>query len=52
MASDPEQEFFSDGISEEIINMLAQYCEIRNIMVREPTLDEVFLRLTGTALRD
>ena len=24
MSSDPEQEFFSDGISEEIINMLAQ----------------------------
>ena len=24
MSSDPEQEYFSDGISEEIINMLAQ----------------------------
>jgi daunorubicin resistance ABC transporter ATP-binding subunit len=36
----------------QIINMVAQGCEIRNITVREPNLDEVFLRLTGTALRD
>jgi ABC-2 type transport system ATP-binding protein len=36
----------------EIIGMVAQCCGIRNITVREPNLDEVFLRLTGTALRD
>jgi ABC-2 type transport system ATP-binding protein len=36
----------------QIINIVAQCCEIRNITVREPNLDEVFLRLTGTALRD
>ncbi len=29
MSSDPEQEFFSDGISEEIINMLAQVSELK-----------------------
>ncbi|HAQ17704.1 MAG TPA: AraC family transcriptional regulator [Prolixibacteraceae bacterium] len=29
MSSDPEQEFFSDGISEEIINMLAQVQELK-----------------------
>ena len=35
-----------------IINIISQEGEIRNISVREPNLDEVFLRLTGTALRD
>lgn len=29
MSSDPEQEFFSDGISEEIMNMLAQVSELK-----------------------
>jgi daunorubicin resistance ABC transporter ATP-binding subunit len=36
----------------QIINLVAQCCGIRNITVREPTLGEVFLHLTGTALRD
>ncbi len=36
----------------QIINLVAQCCEIRDLNVREPNLDEVFLRLTGTALRD
>lgn len=36
----------------QIINTAAQCCEIRNISVREPNLDEVFLRLTGKDLRD
>lgn len=36
----------------QIINAAAQCCEIRNITVREPNLDEVFLRLTGKDLRD
>lgn len=36
----------------QIINIVAQCCEIRNLTVREPNLDEVFLHLTGTALRD
>jgi len=36
----------------QIINMVAQCCEIHEIAVRVPNLDEVFLHLTGTALRD
>ena len=36
----------------QIINLVAQCCEIHEIAVREPNLDEVFLHLTGTALRD
>lgn len=36
----------------QIINLVSQCCEIREIAVREPNLDEVFLHLTGTALRD
>ena len=36
----------------QIINLASQCCEIREIAVREPNLDEVFLHLTGTALRD
>ncbi|MEK6780777.1 MAG: tetratricopeptide repeat protein [Bacteroidota bacterium] len=31
MSNDPDQEFFSDGISEEIINMLAQVLELKVI---------------------
>jgi ABC-2 type transport system ATP-binding protein len=36
----------------QVINTLAQDGELKNIAVREPNLDEVFLHLTGTALRD
>jgi daunorubicin resistance ABC transporter ATP-binding subunit len=36
----------------QIINLVAQCCEIREINVREPNLEEIFLRLTGKALRD
>ena len=36
----------------QIINMLSREGELRNIAVREPNLDEVFLQLTGTASRD
>src|SRR6266702_1892340 len=36
----------------QIISLLSQEGEIRDIAVREPNLDEVFLRLTGSALRD
>jgi daunorubicin resistance ABC transporter ATP-binding subunit len=41
-----------DRVVPQIINIVAQCCEIRFITVREPNLDEVFLRLTGTDLRD
>ena len=36
----------------QIINLVSQESELCDIAVREPTLDEIFLRLTGTALRD
>jgi len=36
----------------QIINLVTKLGELRTIAVREPTLDEIFLRLTGTALRD
>ncbi len=45
----------TQGISNvvpQIINIIAQEGELRDIVVREPNLDEIFLRLTGTALRD
>ena len=36
----------------QIINLVTKSGELRQIAVREPNLDEIFLRLTGTALRD
>lgn len=36
----------------QIIQIIAQQGELRDIAVREPNLDEIFLRLTGKALRD
>jgi daunorubicin resistance ABC transporter ATP-binding subunit len=36
----------------QIVNLVTKHGELRQIAVREPTLDEIFLRLTGTALRD
>ncbi|GAC1576801.1 MAG: ATP-binding cassette domain-containing protein [Ktedonobacteraceae bacterium] len=36
----------------QIINLVSQEGDIRDIAIREPNLDEIFLRLTGTALRD
>jgi ABC-2 type transport system ATP-binding protein len=41
-----------DRIVPQVINIISQEGELRDIAVREPTLDEIFLRLTGTALRD
>ena len=35
-----------------VINIVSREGELRNIAVREPNLDEIFLRLTGRALRD
>lgn len=42
----------TSNIAAEIINVLSQQNEIRDIAIREPNLDEIFLLLTGTALRD
>ncbi len=36
----------------QIINIVSRESELRNIVVREPNLDEIFLRLTGRELRD
>lgn len=36
----------------QIVNIISQEGELRDIVVGEPNLDEIFLRLTGTALRD
>jgi ABC-2 type transport system ATP-binding protein len=36
----------------QIINLVTKLGELQTIAVREPTLDEIFLQLTGTALRD
>lgn len=36
----------------QIITLVTRHGELRQIAVREPTLDEIFLQLTGTALRD
>lgn len=35
-----------------IVNLVSQENALRDIAVREPNLDEIFLRLTGAALRD
>ena len=45
----------TQGISNvvpQIINIISRESEMRNIVVREPNLDEIFLRLTGRELRD
>src|SRR5215467_2782174 len=45
----------TEGVSNvvpQIINLVSQGNALRDIAVREPTLDEIFLRLTGTARRD
>jgi len=36
----------------QIINIISQEGELRDLAVREPNLDEIFLQLTGTELRD
>jgi ABC-2 type transport system ATP-binding protein len=40
------------NIAPQIINILSQEGEINDIAIREPNLDEIFLRLTGAELRD
>ena len=35
-----------------IVNLVSQENALRDIAVREPNLDDIFLRLTGAALRD
>lgn len=40
------------SIVPQVINIVSQEGEIKDIAVREPHLDDIFLHLTGTALRD
>jgi ABC-2 type transport system ATP-binding protein len=42
----------TSNIAADVINILSRQNEIRDIAIREPNLDEIFLLLTGTALRD
>lgn len=42
----------TSNIVAQIITLLSQEGEIKDIAIREPNLDEIFLLLTGTALRD
>jgi ABC-2 type transport system ATP-binding protein len=42
----------TSNIAAEVINILSQDSEIKDITIREPNLDEIFLLLTGSALRD
>jgi daunorubicin resistance ABC transporter ATP-binding subunit len=45
----------TEGVSDvvpQLVNLVVQGNELRDLAVREPTLDDIFLRLTGTALRD
>ena len=41
-----------DRIVPRIVNIVSQEAELHDLVVREPTLDEIFLQLTGTAFRD
>jgi hypothetical protein len=36
----------------QVVNIVSQDAQLLDIAVRESTLDEIFLQLTGTALRD
>ena len=42
----------TNNIVAQVITLLSQEGEIKDIAIREPNLDEIFLLLTGTALRD
>ena len=42
----------TSNVVPQVINIVSQEGDIRDITIREPNLDEIFLRLTGTALRD
>ena len=41
-----------DHIVPQVINIASQQEELQDIRLREPNLDEIFLQLTGSALRD
>jgi ABC-type multidrug transport system ATPase subunit len=40
------------ALTGQVINLVTRESDLRSITQREPNLDEIFLRLTGAALRD
>ncbi len=42
----------ADHVVPQIVNLVSQAGELRDLAIHEPALEEVFLRLTGKALRD
>jgi ABC-2 type transport system ATP-binding protein len=42
----------AEHVVSQVVNHVSQAEELRNIAIREPALEEIFLRLTGKALRD
>jgi len=42
----------TDNLLPRLINIVSRDGPLRDITMREPTLDDIFLRLTGTFLRD
>jgi hypothetical protein len=51
MSSDPEQEYFSDGISEEILNALARVKELKVPAVPRPSRSRVRTRICARSAR-
>ncbi len=41
-----------DHVVPQIVNLVSQSAELRDLAIHEPALEEIFLRLTGKALRD
>ena len=41
-----------DQVVSRVVNLVSQAGELRDIAIHEPALEEIFLRLTGTGLRD
>jgi daunorubicin resistance ABC transporter ATP-binding subunit len=42
----------AEHVVSQVVNLVAQSDDLRNISIHEPALEEIFLRLTGKALRD
>jgi ABC-type multidrug transport system ATPase subunit len=40
------------ALAGQVVNIVARDADLRSISQREPNLDDIFLHLTGTALRD
>jgi len=42
----------AEHVVSQVVNLVSQSGDLRNISIHEPALEEIFLRLTGKALRD